>query len=272
MEAFRDCCPEQQSVFCRRGACHPWRWCSRSEGATLGELPPPWRSGLSSPRGLSWPAGTDAEALGGLPGLLRLQQSVLCRRGACHPWRWSSRSEGATLGELPPPWMSGLGRPAGADARKALGAGRGSGRGSSGRKVPVEDPLEDPARGREVPVELRRGREVPVEVPTARGAGGAGRATSREVGAGRAKTRAGDAGRVNSRADDPGAAQVARREVAGGRWRRRRERRAVHLVSVPMTVRPRTAAGCAGPLPPTLRQRKERRDIIASYIEEHDWW
>ncbi len=37
--------------------------------------------------------------------------------------------------------------------------------------------------------------------------------------------------------------------VAGGWWRRRRERRALRLVSVPMTVRPRAAAGSSRPLP-----------------------
>ena len=38
------------------------------------EMLPPWGGGLSSPRGLSWPAGTDAEAV--LPPLEVEQLSV----------------------------------------------------------------------------------------------------------------------------------------------------------------------------------------------------
>ena len=102
LEASRDCCPEQQSVLCRRGACHPWRWCRRS------------------------------------------------RR--CHPWRCCHHG--------------------GVGFRRRVGF-----RGLLGlmpRRV--------------VPVERTRGQEVPVEVPN-RGAGGAERATSRAVGAGRTKSR-----------------------------------------------------------------------------------
>ena len=208
------------------------------------EMLPPPRSGLSSPSGLSWPAGTDAEALG--------------------PGRANPRAGGAGRGSNSrgvPPWRSGLSWPAGTDA-EALGAGRGSGRGSNGRGRAIMAgrrwlgvgsqvcgrrallsrgvPVEVPTRGRVVPVERTRGRVVPVEVPTSRG-----RVVPVEV-----PTRgAGGAGRAKSR--------------AGGWWWQRRERRAVCLMSVPITVRPQAAAGCAGPLLSTLRRRKEKRDDIS---------
>ncbi len=61
---------------------------------------------------------------------------------------------------------------------------------------------------------------------------------------------------------------VAKAEaVAGGWWRQRRERRALRLVSVPMTVRPQAAAGCAGPLPRPSGDAR-RRGTLASYIKE----
>ena len=51
-------------------------------------------------------------------------------------------------------------------------------------------------------------------------------------------------------------------QAVDGWWRRCRERGATCLVLPTMTMRPRAAAGCAEPLPPILRRREERRDLI----------
>ena len=227
LEASRDCCPEQQSVLCRRGACHPWRWYRRSRRCH------PWRCCHHGGVGFRRRVG-----FRGLLGLMpRRVVPVERTRGQEVPVEVPNRGAGGA--ERATSRAVGAGRA----KTRAGGAGRTKSRGrwcrtssssrggrswrsvSGWRGVAWPSPNYggEEADGSSVRIvvvfeEQRRWRPAWAQVARQWVAEGAGRA--------------------NSRADDPGAAQIARREVAGGRWRRRRERRAVRLVSVPMTVRP----------------------------------